>query len=490
MLMLLTWAAPAAAADVPRPADAFGVNGGILWADGLRSPQTAPHAQGMRLAGLGTVRVGAYWNHVEPAPPYSDGTHRFRWDSTDAIASDLAGNGLRWNPLLAYATGWGGTIPGVVTSPPKPAPFVAYATAVARRYGRNGSFWHENPSIPYVPVTTYEVWNEPNLFAFWPPQAQPDRYADLYLAVRSAIRAVDPFARVTVGGLAHSIADDPNNASGFLERMLAHRPGLRGNVDGVGLNIYTSSPERVLALVADARSTLDALGLRDVPLSINETGWTTSGFVPLTEIAPVTDSVRGERLRRLVELIAGSDCGVTSLSVFAWATAEDNRLDASAWYGLADRRTGRPKPSGVAFAAPPRPHGWPRSVPRSQVACHRPDLPGLVAAPHPKRVPLRLRVTRRCRSRWLVLRVTLGAEAEPYRRFDIALPDGQRRTLLDPDGAGPRNTKTITRMRVPRVAATVVVQAFDELGRLRAMTSQARAADAAERPGGRRARCG
>jgi hypothetical protein len=31
---------------------------------------------------------------------------------------------------------------------------------------RNGTFWAEYPTIPKRPITTWEIWNEPNLAGF------------------------------------------------------------------------------------------------------------------------------------------------------------------------------------------------------------------------------------------------------------------------------------------------------------------------------------
>ena len=80
--------------------------------------------------------------------------------------------------------------------------------ALARRYGRGGSFWKAHPRLPYEPITDYEVWNEPNFGRLWCPKPDPGAYARLYLAARSAVQAVDPKALVLVGGLAAFVTDD------------------------------------------------------------------------------------------------------------------------------------------------------------------------------------------------------------------------------------------------------------------------------------------
>ena len=45
--------------------------------------------------------------------------------------------------------------------------YAAFARAFAKRYGRGGDFWRERPEVPLVPITSYEIWNEPNAQMFW-----------------------------------------------------------------------------------------------------------------------------------------------------------------------------------------------------------------------------------------------------------------------------------------------------------------------------------
>ncbi len=34
------------------------------------------------------------------------------------------------------------------------------------RYGPEGTFWEENPGLPYLPIRRWEIWNEENLATF------------------------------------------------------------------------------------------------------------------------------------------------------------------------------------------------------------------------------------------------------------------------------------------------------------------------------------
>src|SRR5256885_6247926 len=46
--------------------------------------------------------------------------------------------------------------------------FALYARAVAARYGQGGRFWRSHPGLPYLPATSFEVWNEENSPDYWP----------------------------------------------------------------------------------------------------------------------------------------------------------------------------------------------------------------------------------------------------------------------------------------------------------------------------------
>jgi frataxin-like iron-binding protein CyaY len=58
--------------------------------------------------------------------------------------------------------GGGGALPS------NRAAFRGEVAALVGRYGVNGSFWSGHPALPAEPITTWEVWNEPNLKAIAP----------------------------------------------------------------------------------------------------------------------------------------------------------------------------------------------------------------------------------------------------------------------------------------------------------------------------------
>lgn len=303
-------------------------------------------------AGLQTVRIDALWQAAEPEPPVG-GRHRYRWQRFDAIVSGLARQRLRWVPVVGYSTDWAGTQRGNHRSPPRdPRLYADFARAVAQRYGRGGDFWRANRRLPYVPVTDYEIWNAPNFRATSFP---PAPYARAYIAVRRAIRRADPRASVWVGGLA-------DRAPAFLTAMYEAEPGLKGNVDAVGLHPYADDIAGVLRKTVRLRQTLQFLGDRDVPIAITELGWATAGRSPVPH---ATDDVRASRFALLSEVLALSNCGVEHFIPHTWVTLQKNRADSEHWFGIVDR-DGQATKTGRAYsAAVGRVAGWTREgVPR------------------------------------------------------------------------------------------------------------------------------
>jgi hypothetical protein len=314
----------------------FGVNAQFLFSSS--TGRWPPHLESMEHGGLGVVRRDAAWELVEPRPPARSRRHAYRWQPTDRMVRALARHGLRWYPIINYSARWAASRRGEVFSPPGRDDYVAFARALAARYGRNGSFWRGRPQDRTHPVKAYEIWNEPNASLFWRPQnGAPERYAALYRAARRGLRGVDPGARVVIGGLTTYVPGS-TPVPEFLRRMAARLGGL-GEVDAVGLHPYGDSLAQVLGSIQEARRTLDELGGSRVPLDVTEVGWTTTR---------TSEAERARWLARLVRDLPRSGCRVEVLLPHTWLTAESNRAQAEDWFGIANH-DGSLKPSGRAY---------------------------------------------------------------------------------------------------------------------------------------------
>ncbi len=309
--------------------------------------------------GVSFVRASIDWQGLQPGPPRR-GTRSYDFDALDSWVTVVSANKLRWDVLgagspspqwaldpAALASGCG------LVSPPRPEPYAAMMAAVARRYGAGGSFWSEHRELPYEPVTTYEIWNEPNLSSFWCPRPDPPAYARLYLAAHKAILAVDPKATVVLGGLADFRVNQPTQAplkmavGDFLAGMLAAKPRVRDSIDAVGVHPYGRTPGGVLTAAAWFRATLTRVGLGDVPMIANEFGWPTRGRSPLYPAVP--EATRAKYLPAATTALARSNCGLIGVAPHTWISEQRSPVYTVDWYGLANPGTGQPYPSALAY---------------------------------------------------------------------------------------------------------------------------------------------
>ena len=345
VLSCMTPARPANAASFPLPAppppgltEQFGANTGVLFNSGGYTPaQIDSQLAALARTGATVVRSDALWEDTEPQPPIGL-LHRYNWSFDDLIVRSLATHGLRWLPIIDYSAPWAQSVGGQDHSPPSSvSDYAAYAGAVAARYGPDGSFWIENPQLTPFPVETYEIWNEPDNPVFWRPTPDPSAYAILYSSARGAITGAQPGAQVIIGGLMHP--------GSFLSAMLAADPGLRDQIDGVGIHPYAATPTGVLAGVRTARLAMRSDGLANVPLYVTEFGWTThrSGA---HDWAP--EQLRPGYISHTLATLGHTDCGIAGVLLYAWATPERDPGNAQDWFGVSPPGAGA-SPDSAAF---------------------------------------------------------------------------------------------------------------------------------------------
>jgi hypothetical protein len=328
---------PAHATSPVQGHDFFGMNAEYVF----RLPETewGPQLAAIAALGIDEVREDANWSGVEHAPPV-DGQHRYEWTRPDAMISALARHDLRWYPILDYSAKWDVTRTDLgllnwKSAPATPAYFADYAAAFARRYGAGGSFWTTHPSLPQLPVQTFEVWNEPNLEQFWPTvKGAADRYGELLAATLPAIRAADPSGHVVVGGLS------PTGLVEFLNEIEARNPGLIAQANAVAFHPYGTTFANTGGRIRVLREWLDQHGDDSLPIEITETGWATP---------PLSEAERATRMRTLVQGLATSSCDITRIIPYTWLTFEREASNPEEWFGIANANATL-KPSGVALS--------------------------------------------------------------------------------------------------------------------------------------------
>jgi hypothetical protein len=133
-------------------------------------------------AGFAWVRMDLAWAEVETVPGVYD------FSAHDQLIADLEMRGMRALFILDYGNPlYTGSERLPPTTPAALEAFGCYAEAAARHFAGHG--------------VSYEVWNEPNVGFFWPPQPNAAHYAALVNEAIAHVRAGDPQAQVVTGGL-------------------------------------------------------------------------------------------------------------------------------------------------------------------------------------------------------------------------------------------------------------------------------------------------
>lgn len=258
LLVSLDLSGPAAAAPVS--GQALGVEIFTATSNGQLDPTNLQMASS---AGLGVVRKQVI-----------EGTN------ADSVVALAASAHLRLAPMLGLPCPSSYSSPtncpeSASESPSQAASDMAsYVTSFEHRYGPNGTFWAANPTLPYLPVQSYEIGNEPNMPLQWVADnthlhwTDPTAYAQVYEAARTALHQADPSAVAVVGGLADSAAGGVDVQSD--EQWLAALTP--GTADAVGYHPYTFdvSDSLMATDTQQLRQWMDANGFASAPLDVNE----------------------------------------------------------------------------------------------------------------------------------------------------------------------------------------------------------------------------
>ena len=226
--------------------------------DDRRRALQAQHRAGIRL-----LRQTFDWRQIEPQPGVFDFT------AYDALMTDAARAGLDVLPVVFGAPSFaaaqarhGADVTATTTFPPhSPQQFADFVRTLAQRYGPHGTFWSANPSLPAHPIRAWQIWNEPNLPAYWGGCPSARGYVALLRAAARAIKRIDRHAEVVTAGIPDSRLGIPLGA--------VHPPALRGR-RARHLRHARDAPlcrraAGVLAGVRTARRIADGSGEREGP---------------------------------------------------------------------------------------------------------------------------------------------------------------------------------------------------------------------------------
>jgi Glycosyl hydrolase catalytic core len=294
----------------------------------------------MGAGNVGTLRINFVWGAVQPTAGSS-----YDWAHYDPIIGAAAQQGIRVLPTVYSSPDWAAARPNYPPSPPRMNDFRAFVQAAAGRYGANGTFWTDNPTIPKLPVTDWQLWNEVNSPSFWYPKPSVKQYVGLLRVFHDGIKAGDPSAHVVLSGLFRT----PRIKNGIdLDRYLPgiYRRKAKSLFDAVAIHPYATTPRDALDAVKDARKIMSRFKDRRTPIWITELGWATGGRPP----TPLTVSPQRQAtyLRKAFGMMAANR-GRLKIAGVIWYSWRD--VPGPIWFFHTGLFTANlaPKPAWTAF---------------------------------------------------------------------------------------------------------------------------------------------
>jgi hypothetical protein len=250
-------------------------------------------------SGAKFIRIDIAWQDIEFSRGSYDFTNADR--SLQAVANANSAHPQR-PPLQIVAViqqtpPWASSRPDCLLCPPYAiyppkdlqswVGWQAFVTALVNRYGARGT----------QQVSVWEIWNEPNLSAFWAGTAAD--YAKLFSLAYDAIKCVpgqagcgaggaDPSATVLLGGLSSDRLKEPSSFASFVGDVLndqaeGGRFAAKGRIDAI--NLHLRGPiSKILRYVDEWRTVFANAGAElDKPLWITEFAWPSSALFQRVE---------------------------------------------------------------------------------------------------------------------------------------------------------------------------------------------------------------
>jgi hypothetical protein len=295
----------------------------LTW--GISSSDQDRSIAALRDAHARWARLSIQWKAWEATPGSFTPWEVRRTDRAIALAR-AAGIHVLLDILNAPAWASATDTSGLGNVPRDPAVFARFVQTVAARY--RGL------------VDAYEIWNEPDITAFWNGGPDAARYTALLKAGYAAVKGQDPSALVVSGGLSWDY-------SRFLTAM--YRAGAKGSFDVLALHPYaTKGLAAWLRSIRAARRTEVANGDAR-PIWLTEFGFNTS-VDPHAWQRGVTEAQQAQLVGDAYRVLDGEPyVGVAfyySLRNNWWSHDDPHSIEAC--FGLL-RTDFSPKPAYAAF---------------------------------------------------------------------------------------------------------------------------------------------
>jgi hypothetical protein len=297
----------------------------------------------MATSGVSTIRAQLLWSYVEKKPGEYD------WSFYDGYVRDLSRHRIRFLPMVITPPKFRSSAPeghprAVFFKPTSNADLANFLAAAARRYGPTGEFWPANPEIPYMPIRSWQIWNEPNIPIFWPSGPSARDYVRMLRASALAIRSVDPKAEIVSAGIPDSRLGIPLRK--YVRQML--KAGARKYMNTLAVNGYATTAKGVTRHMLEVRRLLNRTRARRVRMWITEVGWASAGPPHPFNAGPSGQARRVKALYRDLHKRRRA-LKLRGVVYFNW---QDTRPYRDDFWGLhlgLEELGGKPKPAYFAF---------------------------------------------------------------------------------------------------------------------------------------------
>lgn len=268
---------------------------------------SASEVQRMGQGDVGILRVVFRWSAVEPQPGL------YNWDRLDALMKATGREKLDVLPVLVGTPDWAKDDPAAGETEGKEAWPVTntvgaeharlFIGKVAERYGRDGTFWADNPDVRYEPIKDYQIWNEPNRKLFSPGgRPKPLLYARFLKSSSRAIKAFDPKANILMAGMPQRFSTG-RPLDSYLREFYKIKH-VKQAFDTMTLHPYSTNVKGIEFSIEQMRELLRNVGDKNRELWITEFGWGSGGDSeffsksPKTQARLLTESFKLMRNRR------------------------------------------------------------------------------------------------------------------------------------------------------------------------------------------------
>jgi hypothetical protein len=226
----------------------------------------------MSEAGIDSVRLPMYWGGIEAKEP---ALAKPDWQGFDTEVELAAEAGIRVMPFVLGSPPW---VADEIYELPvrnrfQRAAWGRFLSLAVRRYGPFGSFWNAHPKLPFLPIRSWEIWNEENLVTF-STEPNPADYAKLIRISGRVLHRADAGAQVIIGGFfGRPLQIPPNVASGAYLQGIYAAGDVKPYFDGVALHPYVAEAKAMGAQLTNLRRIMNSHHDRSSPLYVTELGW-------------------------------------------------------------------------------------------------------------------------------------------------------------------------------------------------------------------------